>query len=206
MSSQLSPTTAFRTLAAAAPDGAREPLLPPPDEAFFPPALARCAVEAFILRSRIFEAGAARVSTLLSSPAACFVCLKTVAGQLRGCIGTVEPVRPALAEEIIYNAIGAATRDPRFPPVLGDELPLLRYTVDVLERPEPAALEDLAPAEFGIIVEDNTGRRRGLLLPALEGIERACDQVQIATRKAGISSGEPHKLYRFRVFRFREAA
>jgi AmmeMemoRadiSam system protein A len=206
MRSKPSPGTALETFAAASHAGGRAPLLSPPGVESFPPALARRAVEAFVLGGRVLEVGAAPAASLWRTPAACFVCLKTAAGKLRGCIGTIEPAREALAEEIVYNAIGAATRDPRFPPVSGDELPLLRYTVDVLERPEPAALEDLDPAEFGVIVEDNTGRRRGLLLPALEGVERVCDQVRIATRKAGISSGEPLKLYRFRVRRFREAA
>lgn len=206
MRSKSSPDIAPEILAASLSAGGRATLLPPPEEESLPPALARRAVEAFILRRQILEVATEPPSALSPGPAACFVCLKTVAGKLRGCIGTVEPARKALAEEIIHNAIGAATRDPRFRPVSADELPLLRYTVDVLERPEPAALEDLDPTEFGVIVEDNTGRRRGLLLPAIEGVESALEQVRIATRKAGMASGEPHQLYRFRVRRFREAA
>lgn len=178
----------------------------PLDEEFFPPALARRAVEAFIIEGQVLEIAASLDSLPLRSPAACFVCLKTVAGKLRGCIGTVEPAHETLGEEVIHNAIGAATRDPRFPSVSGDELPFLRYTVDVLERPEPATLEDLDPAEFGVIVEDNMGWRRGLLLPAIEGVESVSDQLRIVTRKAGLTSGEPYQLYRFRVHRFREAA
>lgn len=171
-----------------------------------PPALARRAVESFILEHHIFKAGPAFSSPLLEGPAACFVCIKTAGRKLRGCIGTIHPAKSTLAEEIITNAIGAATRDPRFPPVSGEELALLRYSVDVLERPEPARPEDLDPAEFGVIVEDTMGRRRGLLLPALEGIETVSEQIQIAARKAGIAAGEPLQLYRFRVRRFREEA
>jgi AmmeMemoRadiSam system protein A len=206
MRSKPSPGVAPETFAAASPASGRAVFLPPPQDEAFPPALARRAVEAFVLHREILEGPTDPASALLLGPAACFVCLKTVAGQLRGCIGTVEPARHALAEEIVHNAIGAATRDPRFAPVSADELKLLRYTVDVLERPEPAALEDLDPAQFGVIVEDNTGRRRGLLLPAIEGVESVLEQVRIATRKAGIASGEPYQLYRFRVRRFREAA
>jgi AmmeMemoRadiSam system protein A len=182
-------------------------LSPPPfDDASLPPALARRAVETFVMENRIFQADAAFSSPLLEGAAACFVSIKTTERRLRGCIGTISPTRSTLAEEIIVNAISAATRDPRFPSVGREELPLLRYSVDVLEEPEPARMEDLDPAEFGVIVEDNTGRRRGLLLPAIEGVETASEQVQIAARKAGISSGEPLQLYRFRVRRFREAA
>jgi AmmeMemoRadiSam system protein A len=206
MRSKPSSGTTLDTPAPALPVAGPGPLRPLPDEESFPAALARSAVEIFVLRGEVLEVADGPAATLLLGPAACFVCLKTLAGKLRGCIGTVEPARRTLSAEIVHNAIRAATRDPRFPPVSADELPLLRYTVDVLERPEPATLEDLNPSEFGVIVEDNTGRRRGLLLPAIEGVERVCDQILIATRKAGIASGEPHKLYRFRVRRFREAA
>jgi AMMECR1 domain-containing protein len=53
-------------------------------------------------------------------------------------------------------------------------------------------------------VEDESGSRRGLLLPDIPGIVDAQQQVEIAARKAGIAPGEPVKLYRFRVERHRE--
>src|SRR5438105_1828644 len=59
------------------------------------------------------------------SPAAVFVCLK-LDGQLRGCIGSVDPLQTSLALEVIHNAIGAATRDSRFPPVQVWEAELLQ--------------------------------------------------------------------------------
>jgi AMMECR1 domain-containing protein len=76
--------------------------------------------------------------------------------------------------------------------------------VDILEEPEPARFEDLDPSAFGVIVEDETGSRRGLLLPDISGVETAGQQVQIAARKAGIAPHQPHRLYRFRVRRFAE--
>jgi AmmeMemoRadiSam system protein A len=176
-----------------------------PDEQAFPTALARRAVETYICGGKLLKSAAIQAPPPFRVAGACFVCLKTDAGRLRGCVGTVTPARETLAEEILWNAVGAATRDSRFRPVAADELPLLRYTVDVLESPEPAAPDELDPAEFGVIVEDTTGRRRGLLLPAIEGIEEVSRQVEIARRKAGIAAGEPLKLYRFRVRRFREA-
>lgn len=169
------------------------------------PALARCAVEAFVSEGLIIE----RPSTsfdLLNQRAGCFVSLKTLSGELRGCIGTIEPVRKTLAEELIANAISAATHDPRFPPVAASELSSLHYSVDVLAAPEPAEFADLDPAIYGVIVEDEEGRRRGLLLPDIQGVETARQQVDIAARKAGINPGTPLKLYRFRVERYLESA
>jgi len=132
------------------------------------------------------------------------VSIKTHDGQLRGCIGTIEPVTDTLAEEIIANAISAATRDPRFRPVRRDELPRLKYSVDVLSAPEFCMIEDLDPKIYGVIVEDEKGLHRGLLLPNLEGIRTATDQVEIASRKAGITPGANLRISRFRTERFPE--
>jgi AmmeMemoRadiSam system protein A len=164
------------------------------------PALARRAIEAYVCGGEILKAPA----ELLPQRAACFVSIKTDEGDLRGCIGTVEPTQESLAEEIITNAISAAMRDPRFPPVSAAELSHLRYSVDVLYEPEPATFEELDPKIYGVIVEDVNVTRRGLLLPDIEGVETASQQVEIAARKAGIQPGTPLKLSRFRVERFRE--
>jgi AmmeMemoRadiSam system protein A/AmmeMemoRadiSam system protein B len=166
------------------------------------PRLAREAVETFT-RQHIEIKPQAPLSEFLGLPAPCFVSLKTLDGELRGCIGTIEAMQATLAEEIVANAINAATRDPRFSEVTEDELTNLRYSVDVLMPPEPAAIEDLDPKVFGVIVEDDEGRR-GLLLPDISGIESVKQQVEIASRKAGIRPGAPVHLSRFKVQRFRE--
>jgi AMMECR1 domain-containing protein len=74
----------------------------------------------------------------------------------------------------------------------------------VLFPPEETEMGDLDPTKYGVIVEDKAGDRRGLLLPDIPGIDNAEQQVEIAARKAGIPSGEPVRLYRFRVERYRE--
>ena len=170
--------------------------------------LARNAVEAYVLRGQIVEPPPPfpETSPLLAKPAGCFVCIKTLRRELRGCIGTVEPEHATLAEEIIDNAVKAATRDPRFRPVSADELPSLLYSVDVLGSLEPTRFEDLNPAAFGVVVTDRSGSRRGLLLPDIESIDTADQQVGVAARKAGIKPGEPLRLYRFRTRRFSESA
>jgi AmmeMemoRadiSam system protein A len=167
------------------------------------PGLARQAVETFVRSGNKIEAPQ-NISGLLAARAACFVSLKTQAGELRGCIGTIEPVEDLLAEELISNAINACMRDPRFPPVETHELPGLTYSVDVLAAPEAATFAELDPAIYGVIVEDEQGLRRGLLLPDIDGVETARRQVEIATRKAGIPTGAPVTLFRFSVQRFCE--
>ena len=113
-------------------------------------------------------------------------------------------MKDTLAEELIANAISAATRDPRFPPVGQDDLPGLKYSVDVLSPPEPTTADKLDPLVYGVIVEDESGSRRGLLLPNLEGIETVTSQVETAARKAGIAPGDHVKLFRFRAERYAE--
>jgi AmmeMemoRadiSam system protein A len=136
----------------------------------------------------------------LQHQAGVFVCLK-VGGGLRGCIGTFQPCEKNVAHEVVRNAMSAATCDPRFPPVRESELPDLQYTVDVLTAPEPVSdAKDLDPRRYGVIVQ--AGGRRGLLLPDLEGVDSAEQQIMIAMQKAGIVPGSPVRLYRFEVKRY----
>ncbi|NLZ55846.1 MAG: AmmeMemoRadiSam system protein A [Clostridiaceae bacterium] len=137
---------------------------------------------------------------LLERRAACFVTLH-IGERLRGCIGTLAPYQKNLAQEIINNAVSACSRDPRFTPVRVEELPFLSYSVDVLSPAEPvASIEDLDPQVYGVIV--NCGLRRGVLLPALEGIDTTEEQVDIALQKAGIRPDEPYNMERFEVTRY----
>jgi AmmeMemoRadiSam system protein A/AmmeMemoRadiSam system protein B len=167
------------------------------------PALARLTIETFVKTGTINHPPE-DLPDFFQVRAGCFVSIKTSEGELRGCIGTIEPAKNTLAEEIIWNAVSAATHDPRFSPVQIRELSDLKYSVDVLSAPEPCTLEDLDPNIYGVIVQHESGFPRGLLLPNLEGIDTAAQQVDIAARKAGISRGDPVKLFRFRADRYSE--
>jgi AmmeMemoRadiSam system protein A len=124
-------------------------------------------------------------------------------GMLRGCIGTIEPTQANVALEVIQNAISSATRDPRFPPIMPEELADLDIKVDVLGEPEPVeSMDELDPKCFGVIVQSARDWRKGLLLPDLEGVDTVEYQVDIARRKAGIRPDEPIELYRFEVVRY----
>lgn len=136
----------------------------------------------------------------MEKSAGVFVSLKKY-GQLRGCIGTFEPVRDNIATEIIYNAVAAGVEDPRFWPVELDEIPEIDFSVDVLTPPEPVdSRDELDPMRYGVIVK--SGRRTGLLLPDLEGVDTVEQQISIAGQKAGISPGEHIEIFRFEVIRY----
>ena len=166
------------------------------------PDLARLTVEKFVSDGTTLDPPLELQGTL-AERAGVFVTLRSSDGQLRGCIGTIEPARETVAQEVIQNAISAATRDPRFPPVAQHELAGMKYGVDVLAQPEPVrGPEALDPASYGVIIETRDGRRRGLLLPRIEGIDTVEQQWQAVHLKAGITPGTPVRVERFTVTRF----
>jgi AmmeMemoRadiSam system protein A/AmmeMemoRadiSam system protein B len=161
--------------------------------------LARDTVESYVRDGKL--PNLSELTPEMREKAGVFVSIKKH-GQLRGCIGTFEPKLPNVAEEIISNAVSSALRDPRFLPVDAEELPDLTYSVDVLTTPEPVESErELDPRRYGVIVE--CGKRHGLLLPDLEGVDTVEKQIDICRQKAGILPDEPVKLYRFEVKRYR---
>ena len=117
-------------------------------------------------------------------------------GSPRGCLGTCFAREGNLANEIVSNTIASASSDPRYGEVRADELPYIEIKVDVLSRPErvndPALLN---PERFGLIVEH--GEKRGVLLPRLDGISSADEQLDVALKKGRFEKGENYSLFRF---------
>ncbi len=98
----------------------------------------------------------------LLEPRGAFVTLKK-AGQLRGCIGYIEPHAP-LIEAVADNAQSAALRDPRFAPVTPEELPDISRDVSALTPLEPVAdVEEIEIGRHGLVISQ--GPNHGLLLP-----------------------------------------
>ena len=126
----------------------------------------------------------------LADPGASFVTL-TQAGQLRGCIGSLEAVRP-LATDVAQNAMAAALKDPRFSPLGGEELARTRIEVSLLSPAEPItftneadALARLRPSIDGIIL--TRGQRRATFLPQVWESLRDPDQFMAQLKlKAGL--------------------
>lgn len=161
--------------------------------------LAKKAVEEYIGNGKVIKAPNP-LTPEMKEKAGVFICLKK-RGQLRGCIGTFMPCHDNVADEIIRNAICASTGDPRFSLVTKEELPDLKYSVDVLSAPEKISdVKELNPKKYGVIVVK--GGLKGLLLPDLEGVETAGEQIRIAKMKAGIGPYEAVDIYRFEVKRY----
>lgn len=129
--------------------------------------LARNSIETYLKEGQIIKVPE-DVSPILKEERGAFVTLHRD-GDLRGCIGYPEPVKP-LAQAVIEVAISAATGDPRFPQVTILEMENIQVEVSVLTKPEliqvtkPAEyLEKVEVGKDGLIVE--MGIYRGLLLP-----------------------------------------
>ena len=129
-----------------------------------------------------------------------FVCIKN-GSKLRGCIGNLTPIHDNLAAEIIQNAVSAATRDPRFPPIDKKELANLTFSVDVLTPLEKVDnVSKLDCRKYGVAVK--SGEKLGVLLPDLEGVDTVQKQIEICLKKGGIEKTESCEMFRFEVKRY----
>ncbi|MFH0775021.1 MAG: AmmeMemoRadiSam system protein B [bacterium] len=122
--------------------------------------IAKDTVELFVKEGKI--PGFSLKSSRLAEPSGVFVTLEK-AGNLRGCIGYIWPIKP-LYQAVIENAINACSKDYRFPPVTVDELPDMEIEVSVLSEPEKIGTwTDIVLGRDGIVL--NVGGRQSVFLP-----------------------------------------
>jgi AmmeMemoRadiSam system protein A len=153
--------------------------------------LARSVIEGKLREGRP-EPAPADVSGVPAEKRGCFVTLHS-GKALRGCIGTIEPVRP-LVEAVVENAVSAAFRDPRFPPMTEKELAAISLEISVLTVPEAISFSGgdelkslLKPGVHGVILEK--GWRKSTFLPQVW--EQLPDPEQFLghlCQKAGLSA------------------
>ena len=141
----------------------------------------------------------------LRQSGATFVTL-TRDGALRGCIGSLQAARP-LGDDVAENAVAAAFRDPRFPPVSAAEWPSVHVEVSLLSTPKPLRFADeadllaqLQVGEDGIILEAD-GRRATFLPQVWESIPDKRQFLREVARKAGLA--DDVRLGRCRIWRYR---
>jgi len=130
--------------------------------------LARQALDEGVHGKPLLNLDLQAIPPRLREPGASFVTL-TVRGELRGCIGALEPYLP-LAEDVRQHAVAAALEDYRFPPVNPMELPTIKIEVSRLTIPQPLEYQSpqdllirLRPNVDGVIVRD--GMQRATFLP-----------------------------------------
>ncbi len=152
--------------------------------------IARHSLEMFIRERVQYKPPLDDLPDVLQEPGASFVTL-TDHGRLRGCIGNTQ-ARWALARDVARNAVSAASRDPRFPPVTAVELADIRLEVTILTPPRLLPYTDfddlcakLRPGIDGVML--TWQERRGLLLPQVwRRIPQPAQFLEAITYKAGI--------------------
>ena len=166
--------------------------------------LARASVTEFVERRAAIEDASGRPKFL--EPRGVFVTL-TKGGDLRGCIGFIEPVAP-LGQAVIRAAVYAATEDPRFPPVRPAELKDLKFEISVLTPVrEIADPREVTVGRHGLIV--SRGGLKGVLLPQVP-VENKWDRetfLEQGSLKAGLPPDawrQGAKLYVFEAIVFHE--
>lgn len=166
--------------------------------------IARKSIEGYLAKE---EAPSFTVPEFLQKPGAAFVTLKT-GGELRGCVGYTEAVRP-LYQTVSQCAIHAAVEDPRFNPVQAGELPQIRIEISVLTPMQKVeSLDSIMVGRDGLLIQ--MGRRSGLLLPQV-ATELGWNRTQFlehTCQKAGLPNNaylRPEAaLYRFQAEVFGE--
>lgn len=163
--------------------------------------LARKTIENYITKNITITVPEDASDEITKNKAGVFVSLHKFC-ELRGCIGTFLPTKSSIAEEIIRNAIAAATEDYRFDRVTEEELKYLEINVDVLNEPVKInSIDELDAKKYGVIVY--SGFKRGLLLPDIEGVDTVEQQINIARRKGNIEPDEEITIEKFEVVRHR---
>lgn len=169
------------------------------------PVLARKAVES-VLKNRETEQ-----SSHSGLERASFVTI-TVQGDLRGCIGSLEPCRD-LIEDVRQNALAAALHDPRFPPLTAAELDIVRFEVSVLSPLEPFEVSSekdlltrIRPGVDGLVVEYR--ERRATFLPQVwEDLDTPETFLRHLRLKAGLPGhfwSDEMRFWTYRVDKFAE--
>jgi AmmeMemoRadiSam system protein A len=147
----------------------------------------------------------------LKSSGASFITLM-LGAKLRGCIGTLRAHR-ALAEDVKANAVAAAFRDPRFPPLGASEFSGVALEVSVLSALERLsftdeldALRQLRAGIDGVVFE--YGHHTGTFLPQVwEDFKEPSDFLAHLKYKAGLPPDfwdREVRLSRYTVFKWRE--
>jgi AmmeMemoRadiSam system protein A len=153
-------------------------------------ALAKSSIEHGLETGRPLSVKLEGYPAELTERRATFVTL-TIDGQLRGCIGMLEALRP-LVQDIAENAFSAAFRDPRFPPLAAQELPQLAIHLSLLSPAQPLEftseadlIRQLRPHVDGLILVE--GPRRGTFLPSVwESLPNAANFLRHLKQKAGL--------------------
>lgn len=171
--------------------------------------LARQSVKHGLAHGNSLQVDPENFQDMFTRPGASFVTLE-IGRDLRGCIGTVKPYRPLVAD-VVGNAWCAAFKDPRFNPVTPQEFKKLSFEISILSEPqtlefdsEDELIQQIQPGIDGLIISE--GGYSALFLPAVwEKLPDLDTFLSHLKMKAGLSAtywSDSVEVRRFTTFEF----
>ncbi len=169
--------------------------------------IARDAINEFVINNKIISLDKDLPKSVLLYRSGVFVSVYENGDKdrLRGCIGTYLPTKENIAEEIIYNAIAACSKDYRFNPISIKELNKIKISIDIIHEMHLVNnIDTLDPKKFGILIEAKNNSSSALLLPNIQQITTIHDQIAATLKKAGLTTNDDINIYKFEITHYQE--
>jgi AMMECR1 domain-containing protein len=152
------------------------------------------AILFFVSTGQIRKTSEDKISTDLKLNRACIVSIFDLDDNLLGSYGDINPKNNFLYDDIIENAIGAASKDKNFEQIMSSQLNQIKVCVDVLSVPHIADnLKELKPQKHGLFIQDTSGKS-GFIMPNIKGINTVEEQIEKLKLNTEISEKDNSKL------------
>jgi len=152
------------------------------------------AILFFVSTGQIRKTSEDKISTDLKLNRACIVSIFDLDDNLLGSYGDINPKNNFLYDDIIENAIGAASKDKNSEPIMSSQLNQIKVCVDVLSVPHIADnLKELKPQKHGLFIQDTSGKS-GFIMPNIKGINTVEEQIEKLKLNTEISEKDNSKL------------
>ncbi|MCD4833484.1 MAG: AMMECR1 domain-containing protein [Bacteroidales bacterium] len=148
----------------------------------------------FVSTGQIRKTSEDKISTDLKLNRACIVSIFDLNDNLLRSYGDINPKNNFLYDEIIENAIGAASKYENLEPIISSQLNQIKVCVDVLSVPHVADnLKELNPQKHGLFIRDRSGKS-GFIMPNIKGVNTVEEQIEKLKNNTGISEKDNSKL------------
>lgn len=152
------------------------------------------AILFFVSTGKIRKTSIDKIPADLKLNRACQVLIYDVNDNLLGTYGGINPKNDFLYDEIVENAIGAASKGESGEPIKGNQLNQIKVFVDVFSVPHKAEdLSELKPQKHGLLLQNASGEINSIL-PSLKGINTVDHQIEQLKNEAGITEKDNSKL------------
>lgn len=148
----------------------------------------------YVSTGQIRKTDESKVSSDMKLNRACVVSIYDTENNLKGCVGDLFPKNKILYDEIVENAVAAASMDKRFKPLSSDDLNNIKVIVEVLSIPQKVEnFNELKVEKHGLYVKHQSGEN-GFVMPGTKGIKTVDQLINVAKETAGLEDKENNEL------------